>query len=55
MTAPIFATKHWINILIYIENLVVNIMELLTRHYVIMQLEESVEGRYTSESYFIKC
>ena len=36
MTAPIFVTRHWINILIYIENLVVKIsiiLELPTRKY----------------------
>ncbi len=36
MTDPIFATKHWTNILLYIENLVVKIsiiMALLTRHH----------------------
>ena len=33
-TDPIFASRHWINILIYIENLAVTsiIMELLMRH-----------------------
>ena len=37
MTAPIFATKYWINILIYIEKVVVKIsiiMGWLMRHHV---------------------
>ena len=71
MTAPIFATKHWINILICIENLVVKIsiiMGLLMRHpscgvsrETICPLcklghdDEEIEGRYKAGSYFIKC
>ena len=62
MTDPIFATKHWINIPVYIENLVVKIliiMELPMRLHVHCKLdhddEESIEGRYKAGSYFIKC
>src|SRR3954452_23660429 len=70
MTNPIFATRYWINILIYIENVVVKIsiiMGLLMRHHAgsrerpsaqyanLGHDDEEIEGRYKAGSYFIKC
>jgi hypothetical protein len=62
MTAPIFTTKHWTNIL-YIGNLVVKIFDYygITNEKIcpLCKLEhideESLKGRYKAGSYFIKC
>ena len=63
MTAPIFSTRHWIIILIYIEKFSSENFD----YYGITDEtscplckldhgdEESIEGRYKTRSYFIKC
>ena len=62
MTVPIFATKHWISILIYREFSSEDFNYYGITDETLRPLresdhddEESIEGRYEAGSYFIKC
>jgi hypothetical protein len=66
MTALIFATRYWINILIYIENVVDYYgitdetscevsRETICPLCKLGRNDEEIEGRYKTGSYFIKC
>ena len=61
MTAPIFATRHWINILLYREFSSENFDYYGITNDTSCPLcklghdEESIEGRYKAGSYFVKC